>query len=98
MNDVPLHMRKCADCAYYLKRGDVKDKGNCLFNPPVVQFVPMIVKKKEEERVQMALPSRAQQQSQEELPQFYPSSALPLVRSFDFCHNWTAKENVRGTH
>lgn len=73
----------CATCAYF-RAAQMKGRGNCFFNPPVVQFMPQMVAA---EAPKFALPNKAGGAVAQEAMQIVPFSAVPLVRADDFCHN-----------
>ena len=81
----------CKTCFYY-KLSDKAGRGNCRFNPPSVQFMPVEVPPKDV--AQLALPEKASRFGGGQQPglMYAPFSALPMVLDTDFCHNYTDKK------
>ena len=85
----------CSTCFYY-KPSSVKGRGNCRFNPPVMQFMPMEMPIKDV--AQLALPEKASRfggGAQTQLS-YVPFSGLPMVQDADFCHNYIEQNPKNG--
>lgn len=90
----------CGTCKWY-RASQMPGKGNCYFNPPVVQFVPTdasMVKEQEKSSANLALPereSRLRKQETAGMIAFMPLSARPFVQENHFCHEYAKAETTK---
>lgn len=87
----------CKTCRFF-KTSNLPARGNCRFDPPVVQFVPAEMLAQSSAAPGIALPSKASRMGATgtaPVQGFAPLSALPLVLESDFCHNFTEEIGTR---